>query len=168
MKTSDSMTCEAFKRALPHIAQQSLDSVLQVQISLLHQQLERLQQSSSADAGAEIAAKIRALVEQDPDLAEAYQNERQKLQKAYRESDRAKGIAVNFDDSFFAQKNIAKTSNFWEKGDRVLVMGAGGAILGAMFAQIPGAVVGGILAGLYGWYIEPGSSSKTNYYRKTK
>ncbi len=41
----------------------------------------------------------------------------------------------------------------WERLDRVMVMAAGGAFLGGAIAQIPGALVGTVLATLYGSYI---------------
>lgn len=39
--------------------------------------------------------------------------------------------------------------NFRERGDRVVVLASGGAFLGALLLQIPGAIVGGILAAVY-------------------
>jgi hypothetical protein len=48
-------------------------------------------------------------------------------------------------------------SNFWERGDRVIAMTAGGAALGGAIGQIPGAIAGGILAAVFGWltYTKP-------------
>jgi hypothetical protein len=108
------------------------------------------------------------LVEEYPELDRVYQVERQKLQREYRGIDRAKGMAtspqapVSIDHSFFTHTKFTHTNwkhhstqtnpNFWKGGDRVLVMAAGGAILGGMLAQIPGATIGAVLAGIYGWY----------------
>jgi len=47
----------------------------------------------------------------------------------------------------------APLPTFWEKADRIAIMTAGGAALGSAIAMVPGAVVGGILAGAYGYYI---------------
>ena len=38
-----------------------------------------------------------------------------------------------------------------QKIDRTIALGSGGAFLGVLLFQIPGAVLGGIAAGLYGW-----------------
>lgn len=159
MKTSDQITCEAFTRAIPGIGQSSTD--LKIRVDILLRQIHSPQFS---EISAPLAAEIRALVEEYPELDQVYQIERQQLQREYHSSDRAKGIALSLDDpisvdhSFFTHTNGAKTkttqniTNFWEGGDRILVMVAGGAILGGMLAQIPGAVLGAVLAGTYGWY----------------
>lgn len=41
----------------------------------------------------------------------------------------------------------------WKRGDRILVLGSGGAFLGVLIAQLPGAVAGGLLASVYAWWI---------------
>jgi hypothetical protein len=43
--------------------------------------------------------------------------------------------------------------NFWQKSNRALVFATGGAFLGVSLAQIPGAIVLGLAAALYGWLI---------------
>jgi hypothetical protein len=171
MKTSDYMTCEAFTRAIPRIGQPSADLKTHV-ATLLHQ----IESPQLAENSAIIAAEIRELVEEYPELDQAYQIERQKLQSEYRGSDRAKGIALSLDDPmgdyFFTRENGVRakttrnTTDFWERGDRVMVMAAGGAILGGMLAQIPGATLGAILAGIYGWYTAPENASGTNHHPK--
>ena len=45
------------------------------------------------------------------------------------------------------------TDVFWDKADRIAVMIMGGAALGSAIAQLPGAIVSGVLAAGYGWYI---------------
>ncbi len=44
-------------------------------------------------------------------------------------------------------------SQFWDKADRMAVMIAGGVALGSAIAQLPGAVIGGMIAAGYAWYI---------------
>jgi hypothetical protein len=56
------------------------------------------------------------------------------------------------------QHSPANSSAFWDKSDRLVVMIAGGAALGSAIAQLPGAVVGAILAAGYGWYISFGKT----------
>jgi ABC-type glucose/galactose transport system permease subunit len=58
----------------------------------------------------------------------------------------------------FLEENSSKrspqpTTEFWAKADRLAVIIVGGAALGSAIGQIPGALVGGILATVYGWYI---------------
>lgn len=40
----------------------------------------------------------------------------------------------------------------WNQGDRIVALVSGGAFLGVLLAQIPGAIIGGLLAGVYAWY----------------
>lgn len=47
---------------------------------------------------------------------------------------------------------VKSRSNFWERGDRVIALGSGGAFLGALIAQLPGAVIGGVIATLFAWF----------------
>jgi hypothetical protein len=42
-------------------------------------------------------------------------------------------------------------SQFLQRGDRVLTLASGGAFLGVLIAQIPGAIIGGLLVGVYAW-----------------
>ena len=51
------------------------------------------------------------------------------------------------------QRSESASPKFWDKADRVAVMIAGGVALGTAIAQVPGAVVGGIIGAGYGWYI---------------
>ncbi|MHC5936167.1 hypothetical protein [Nostoc sp.] len=43
--------------------------------------------------------------------------------------------------------------NFWEKGDRILALASGGAFLGVLVGGLHGAVVGGLLAGIYAYLV---------------
>jgi serine/threonine protein kinase, bacterial len=51
------------------------------------------------------------------------------------------------------KKRNYQQSLFWDKADRTAVMIAGGVALGSAIAQLPGAVVGGMIAAGYAWYI---------------
>jgi hypothetical protein len=50
-------------------------------------------------------------------------------------------------------RNSRNENDFWKKADRIAIMTAGGAALGSSVFMVPGAIVGGILAGAYGYYI---------------
>jgi serine/threonine protein kinase, bacterial len=52
-----------------------------------------------------------------------------------------------------ATKKNPQQSQFWDKADRMAVMIAGGVALGSAIAQLPGAIVGGMIAAGYAWYI---------------
>jgi len=66
-------------------------------------------------------------------------------------------IRIDYLDSFRPLQQPSQPSrslaSLWERLDRIMVMAAGGAFLGGVVAQIPGALVGTILATLYGGYI---------------
>jgi hypothetical protein len=44
-------------------------------------------------------------------------------------------------------------AKFWDKTDRMAVTTAGGIAIGSAIAQLPGAIVGGVLGAGYGWYL---------------
>lgn len=60
-------------------------------------------------------------------------------------------------NSEFAEKHknlLARDKgNFWERGDRALATGAGGAFLGGIIAQLPGALTGGVFGVLFGLFV---------------
>lgn len=49
----------------------------------------------------------------------------------------------------------ARKPNFWERGNRVVQLASGGAFLGVLLAQIPGAIVGGVSVAVYAWFTTP-------------
>jgi hypothetical protein len=42
--------------------------------------------------------------------------------------------------------------DLWERGNRVISLATGGAFLGVLLAQLPGAFLGGVLAAIYAWF----------------
>ena len=44
-----------------------------------------------------------------------------------------------------------KRSDFSRRGNHIVAIASGGAFLGALIAQVPGAVIGGFMAGIYAW-----------------
>jgi hypothetical protein len=49
-------------------------------------------------------------------------------------------------------RSIAPSTSWIKRGNTIVTMTCGGAFLGVLLAQIPGAIVGGILACLLGWF----------------
>jgi hypothetical protein len=122
----------------------------------------------------EAPRKLRQLITEYPPLESAYKQALQTWDKEYTSQQRAKNISIVFPNTqddleqlidtvissldwvttvqqlTRSPKNYAK---FWDKSDRLVVMIAGGAALGSAIAQLPGAIVGAILAAGYGCYI---------------
>jgi hypothetical protein len=59
------------------------------------------------------------------------------------------------------ENSLQDSSKSWDKTDRIAVMTAGGIALGAAIAQLPGAIIGGIFAAGYGWYISFGKTKSS-------
>jgi hypothetical protein len=64
---------------------------------------------------------------------------------------------MNYPNKFSQSCNKGKPE--WiRRGNTIVTMVSGGAFLGVLLAQFPGAIVGAIVAGIFGWYT---SKSKT-------
>ncbi|AFY97253.1 hypothetical protein [Chamaesiphon minutus] len=125
------------------------------------------------------ARELRALIQQYSPLELEYQRALTKWDENYTSQERAKtldatfSIASGLDDLFIervlpatnwvtatkklanSSKYLKQRSQFLERGDRVVALASGGAFLGVLIAQIPGAVIGGVLAGVYAWLSFP-------------
>jgi hypothetical protein len=179
----DTLSCEAFIRAIPQL-NEPLSDALQTDIRRTLQAIAN-QRPQSTDL-------IRAMLDQYPDFQAEYEAAYRKLQTQYQRNERAKGsFALPTEPSladisrlaaqlFAADQPItsarqwvepiqtaptAKPADLWEKGDRVVAMASGGAFLVALLGQIPGAILGSILAGIYGWYT---GSEKVRTIKKTE
>ena len=127
----------------------------------------------------ENADKLLQLIQEYQPLKTAYQSARLETRRGYVSQERTKGMGATFptateledlDLSAFLTSydwvNVAKTainskrsqpkrSQFLLRGDRVVTLASGGAFLGVLIFQIPGAIIGGLLAGLYAWLSFP-------------
>lgn len=172
MNPFETRTLEAFLRALSQL-NKPLSLALQQEIHKVGYALE--------NHNLEVLQKIPDLVRQDHDLNERYQAAYRNLQKQYQAQERTKSLAIaangsasldfesqiaqifSTDDiTTAAQKfvkhldaQLAKTSkqsDFWERGNFIVTMASGGIFLGVLLAQVPGAIIGGLLAILFAWF----------------
>lgn len=68
------------------------------------------------------------------------------------EPDYAANCALIADDRIITQNLVQRRSKLLERGDRVIALSSGGAFLGVLIAQIPGAIIGGLFVGIYAWF----------------
>lgn len=43
----------------------------------------------------------------------------------------------------------------WDRGEQMIALASGGAFLGGLIAQAPGAVIGAFLGATFGWFKKP-------------
>ena len=133
----------------------------------------------------EAEQQLRSHIKSYEPLDTAYRGALEELDAAYASQQRAKSLAATFAntasvDWFFINdvvpaadwvataKQILHTppSNVtgkkgWENADRIAIMVTGGASIGAAIAQLPGAIIGGLSAAVYGWYISSSSTKSS-------
>ena len=119
---------------------------------------------------------LRDLIRSYPPLENTYMGVIQKWDGEYSAQERAKSITATFpaiapfDSTPFqtillshdwvrssqqlASKRTTTTKQpeWIRRGNTIVTMISGGAFLGVLLAQIPGAILGAIAAGLFGWY----------------
>jgi hypothetical protein len=176
---TDTIDLEALLYAL---AQQpdSLPPALQASLTKIARDLE-------TSPSEEKAIELREIIKSDESLELAYQNGLVAIDRAYNAQERTKGIGATFpswlelEDLDFrailtspnwvnaAKQSIyvkssppAKRSQFLLRGDRVVTLASGGAFLGVLIFQIPGAIIGGLLAGIYAWWSFPAAKADGN------
>ena len=173
-----------FDALLYALAQQteSLSESLQHSLTEIGQHLHKDQFDTARQL------QIRKLISQSTPLEIAYKKALAEWDKNYTSQERTKNLNATFhrtsglDDLFISrvlstrdwvvaaqqlthrQRDQEIPSQFWDKTDRMAVMTAGGIALGSMIAQLPGAIIGGVLATAYGWYI---GFSKTQHSKRS-
>lgn len=182
MNPFEARTLEAFLRAISQM-EEPLPQDLQQKIRRVGYALENHEP--------DVMDEILDLVKRDVVLKERYESAYRSLQKQYQAQERTKSLAIavdgltsldpesqlaeilNADDILgatqrFVQRldsQLASRStqiDFWKRGDRVIALASGGAFLGVLLAQIPGAIIGGFLAALYAWFTAPQAESDRN------
>jgi hypothetical protein len=125
------------------------------------------------------ARQLRALIQQYLPLENEYKNALAQSDARYASQQRAKILGARLsptsrlDDLLinrvfatndwvttskkvvFNQTVPKQRSQFLERGDRVVTLASGGAFLGVLIAQLPGAIIGGLLIGIYAWFSFP-------------
>ncbi|MEO1210644.1 MAG: hypothetical protein AAFX78_14000 [Cyanobacteria bacterium J06638_20] len=172
LNSGNPFACEAFLRTLPRLPQPLADA----QRERIRVVLWDIQQRKPG-----VTQDIEALVEQDTVLQSHYEAAYTDLLRHYQANERAKSAAAagsltvepselerwaatilqTGDDVVAVARSVVKPmrtvvavntrSDFWERGDRIIALSAGGATLGAMIAQFPGAIIGGICAAIFAW-----------------
>lgn len=49
----------------------------------------------------------------------------------------------------------ALNEDIWNRGERMIALASGGAFLGGLIAQVPGAAIGAFLGATFGWFEKP-------------
>jgi superfamily I DNA/RNA helicase len=179
MNALETRTLEAFLRAVS-LHEKPLPPNMQQEIRRIGHDLENHDTQSLRD--------IPALVQQDVALNKQYEYVYRSLQKQHSTQERTKSLttAVNGSVSLDIESQIAQVFyaenfiesaqqfldrldsqsiedtqqvNFWERGNRVVTLATGGAFLGVLLAQLPGAIIGGVLVALYAWFSAPYAKS---------
>ncbi|MEH2352130.1 hypothetical protein [Nostoc sp.] len=182
MNPFEDRTLEAFLRAVSQM-EKPLSQDLYQEIYRVGRALENHE--------LEVIKEIPNLVKRDVDLNEQYISAYNNLLKQYQAQERTKSLAIavngstsldlesqiaqilNADDIHRAAKKFvsgldsqltdrSKQADFWKRGDRIMALASGGAFLGVLLAQIPGAIIGGLLAAIYAWFTDPQTRSDRN------
>jgi len=182
MNSFEAKTLEAFLRAVSQMEKPLSPD--------LHQEIRRVGRALE-NHELDVIRQIPNLVERDVVLNTKYKTAYRSLQKQYQAQERTKSLVIavngstsvdlesqiaqilNADDIFEAAQRFvsrldsqladpSKQTDFWKRGDRVIALASGGAFLGVLLAQIPGAIIGGLLAAIYAWFTAPKTKSDGN------
>jgi hypothetical protein len=139
------------------------------------------------DDRSDSARQLRELIQQYLPLESEYKNALAQSDAKYTSQPRTKSLGASFlptsglDDLLisrvlatndwvttakrvvFNQTVPKQRSQFLERGDRVVTLASGGAFLGVLIAQIPGAIIGGLLVGIYAWFSAPTVKADGNH-----
>jgi hypothetical protein len=138
------------------------------------QSIAALKDAAFRQGNQEATEQIRTLIRQYPPLEASYNSAYQYLDSQYNAQQRAKALGATFSnpdrlpfifynqilpsqDWVSAAKQLTQSRRETEqpewirRGNSIVAMISGGAFLGVLLAQLPGAIVGAIVAGIFGW-----------------
>jgi hypothetical protein len=175
MNTADADILDALIQAL---AQQNapLPQALQQEMAQVGRRLAAHNSEGMPDS--EAIEQLLQEVKQYPPLQDAYDTAYRHILNIYHSQERTKSMSEAVATPWTTDLKIAaalaltaenpietakwllrqretasqETSDQWERGRSVLVMIAGGTYIGSMIAQVPGAIVGGILGAAFAWF----------------
>ena len=125
----------------------------------------------------EAGRQLREQIKRYEPLEAAYMSALRELDKQYVSQQRTKSLSATFSNTvgadwlfindiipaadwvstakqvLQAQQPKSKQGEFWDRADRTVVIIAGGGAIGGAIAQIPGAIIGALVAAAYAWYI---------------
>lgn len=152
----------------------------------LQRSFAKIVQSWQVEPTEEDARELRRIIKSYEPLETFYQEGLVESDRRYISQERTKGISTNFPSvtelenfdfrafitssdwvnaakqAMYRQRSKPKRSNFLLRGDRVVTLASGGAFLGVLIFQIPGAIIGGLLAGIYAWFSFPTAKADGN------
>ena len=135
----------------------------------------------------EAARQLRERIRGHEPLENAYMDALQQFDRQYAAQQRTKSISATFpntigldwlfindvipaSDWVTTAKQVLQAQHLrrvkskpWDKAESVVVVAIGGAALGGAIAQLPGAIIGLIIAAIFGWYVtfyKKGSTSR--------
>ncbi len=137
------------------------------------QSIAALKDAAFRQGNQEATEQIRTLIRQYPPLEASYNSAYQYLDGQYDAQHRAKALGTTFPNPdrlpwvFYNQilpsndwvnqvKSVTtaqSTVTVWDRIERSLVLMIGGVFIGGSLAQIPGAIIVGIIAAIYGWCV---------------
>jgi hypothetical protein len=149
----------------------------------LQRQLVQAGQAMAANQ-TDAAIALRSLVRSYEPLEAAYFNVLTQWDNEYASQQRAKSLDGTFHTTqglgFIFTQDILPTMDWvvaaktlsqgvnpdgdpqWiKRGNTIVTMVSGGAFLGVLLAQLPGAIVGAIVAGIFGWYTSNPKTAKS-------
>lgn len=140
----------------------------------IERSIDRLKNAAFMNGDVEASEQIREVMRRFPKLDDSYMAADQYLDRQHDAQHRAKALSATFPNpdrlawTFYNKilpshdwVNQAKsvttaaqpTETNWDRLQRSLVMMTGGVFIGGSIAQIPGAIVVGLIAAIYGWCI---------------
>ena len=140
----------------------------------IERSIDRLKDAAFMKGDIQASEQIREVIRQSPELDASYKAADRYLDSQHNAQHRTKALAATFPNpdrlSWVFYNKILNSHDWvnqvksvttapqptetnWDRMERALVMMTGGVFIGGSIAQIPGAIVVGIFAAIYGWCV---------------